>query len=162
MADFIIKNKHDAKRYVKYMTKKSTKRKRVKYKNKSRVINLPKNKVSFIIDQSNRRAEQLRNNATPEELKLKEYLENNNIYHKFQEPIYKKNGGYYIADFYFPNKRIIVELDGYYHSLYENIIYDKQRDEEIRRLKIKTVRITNDKFKDFNKVISILNKYKLI
>jgi len=48
----------------------------------------------------------------------------------------------WIADFYSPELRIVIEVDGGYHEDRSEI--DRIRDESMRRIGIKTIRITNE------------------
>ena len=69
------------------------------------------------------RRRDLRNNATPEERILWNYLRQSKTTFKFKR---QASIGYYITDFYCPSLRYVIELDGVQHI--ENKEYDKQRD----------------------------------
>lgn len=58
------------------------------------------------------RRRNLRNNATPEEIILWNYLKQSKMGFKFKR---QASIGYYIADFYCPLFRYIIELDGSQH-----------------------------------------------
>ncbi len=51
--------------------------------------------------------------------------------------------GKYIADFYCPEKRIVVEIDGSQHFTPKGMAYDKVREEYMKSLGIRTIRFTN-------------------
>ena len=51
--------------------------------------------------------------------------------------------GYYIADFYCPSERLIIELDGQYHYTSEGLEKDRERDDHLKELKIKVLRFEN-------------------
>jgi very-short-patch-repair endonuclease len=66
----------------------------------------------------------------------------------------RKLGGYkfrrqhpvlvYIADFYCPEKKVVVEVDGGIHKRKEQREYDKKRDEKMEGLGIFVLRFTNE------------------
>jgi len=49
----------------------------------------------------------------------------------------------YILDFYSPDAKLAVELDGDQHALPERVVYDKQRDEKINSMGINVLRFAN-------------------
>jgi len=49
----------------------------------------------------------------------------------------------YIVDFYCPELKLAIEIDGDVHAYNSRIIYDKQRQKEIEALGIKVLRYTN-------------------
>jgi very-short-patch-repair endonuclease len=51
--------------------------------------------------------------------------------------------GYYIADFYCPSEKLIIELDGNHHFSPEGIEKDRERDEYLKELGIKVLRFEN-------------------
>ncbi len=53
--------------------------------------------------------------------------------------------GFYIADFYCSEKKLVVGVDGLIHTFQVN--YDKARDEIMNELGLEVLRITNDKVK---------------
>lgn len=50
----------------------------------------------------------------------------------------------YVVDFYCPESRLAIEIDGGVHYYNSRITYDKQRQEEIEALGIKVLRYTNN------------------
>jgi very-short-patch-repair endonuclease len=66
--------------------------------------------------------------------------------------------GPYILDFYCPQYKIAIELDGGQHKSEESIKYDKYRSDFMSALGIKTFRFWNSEVtNDLNKIITILN-----
>ena len=61
--------------------------------------------------------------------------------HKFRR---QHSVGVYILDFYCPAKRLCVEVDGNVHDNKAAIAHDKERDETLAQLNIRTVRFTNN------------------
>lgn len=51
--------------------------------------------------------------------------------------------GYYIADFYCPAERLIIELDGQHHYTPEGLEKDRERDDHLEELGIKVLRFEN-------------------
>ena len=79
------------------------------------------------------RAEEMRTWPSPLEERMKEFLDENYIEYEFQKIFYicDKDGWiirYYIADFYIPEKDIIIEVDGKFHN--------NQRQKDKNRTKI--------------------------
>jgi leucyl-tRNA synthetase len=65
--------------------------------------------------------------------------------------------GFYIADFYCSEKKLIIELDGLIHAF--QIDYDKARDVIMNELGLTVLRITKDEVE--KSVFGVLNKIKL-
>ena len=109
-------------------------------------------------------ARDLRKNQTPAEIKLWDRLRNRRLRgFKFlrQHPIVveKYNGrtGFYIADFYCSEKKLVIELDGLIHTF--QIDYDKARDVIMHEFGLTVFRITKDEVE--KNVFEVLNKIKL-
>ncbi len=51
--------------------------------------------------------------------------------------------GSYIVDFYCPEKRLVIEVDGDVHAYEEQIIKDKEREDYLKALGLQIVRYTN-------------------
>lgn len=84
---------------------------------------------------------------------------------EFQHIIYvKKNRNiekFYIADFCFPHKKAIIELDGGYHFTKEQIIKDRERETVLKTLGYRVYRFNNSRIlstKDFTGFLSELSK----
>ena len=85
------------------------------------------------------RSRELRKNATPQENKLwYQFLRMHPVKFRRQQQI-----GPYIADFFCPSARLIVELDGSGHYEPNGIEYDRWRDAYISAHDIKVLRFTN-------------------
>lgn len=85
-----------------------------------------------------------RSNLTPAEKRLKRILEqlNNGALRgrfKCQHPI----SGRWIVDFFFPEIRLAIEVDGSIHSTDEQRELDTQKDEDCERFDVTMLRITN-------------------
>ena len=68
-----------------------------------------------------RNARSMRKNPSELEVKMKAFLDNQKIYYEFQKVLFiMKDDGYiaryYIVDFFFPKKGIILETDGKFHE----------------------------------------------
>jgi cyclase len=68
------------------------------------------------------------------------YIKIPGIRFKCQHPVL-----YFIADFYCHKAKLIIEVDGGYHSIPEQYQYDKNRDLELEDLGLKVIRFTNEK-----------------
>ena len=85
------------------------------------------------------RSRELRKNATPQENKLwYQFLRMHPVKFRRQQQI-----GPYIADFFCPSARLIVEQDGSGHYEPNGIEYDRWRDAYISAHDIKVLRFTN-------------------
>ena len=102
-------------------------------------------------------AKNLRKNMTKEERHLwYDFLRNHSLKFRRQAPI-----GKYILDFYCPEIKLAIELDGSQHyETIEMIEYDKQRTEYLNQFGIKLIRIQNtDINQNFYSVCEYINKY---
>ena len=86
------------------------------------------------------RRRSLRNNATPQETLLWSKLKNSQIGFKFRRQ-HSISG--YIADFYCPSKKLIIEIDGSQHFTKENTDYDTKRTKFFEGLGIRVIRFDN-------------------
>ncbi len=84
------------------------------------------------------RRKELRNKSTPEEILLWLQLKNSQTGFKFRR---QHSIGGYIADFYCPIKKLVVEIDGSQHL--KNKEYDEIRSTYFKGLGIKVIRFTN-------------------
>ena len=95
-------------------------------------------------------ARKLRKDMTREERKLwYDCLRNLPIRFYRQKPI-----GNYIADFYCPKLKLVIELDGSQHYQDKGVVYDTERTKELSKYKgIKVLRIPNNQIdQNFNGV----------
>jgi cyclase len=100
-------------------------------------------------------AKELRNKPTEAESFLWNFLSGNKlneIRFKRQHPVL-----YFIADFYCHKAKLIIEIDGGYHQIPEQYLYDTNRDEELEKLGLKTIRFTNKQvFSETEKVLNVI------
>lgn len=89
---------------------------------------------------SKRRARDLVKNATKAELLLKDRLEKNDISHKFQS-IIRKRQTFFIADFLIDN--LVIELDGSYHLKEKQKKKDARRTRTLKKWGYEVIRFTN-------------------
>ncbi|WP_262904367.1 endonuclease domain-containing protein [Christiangramia sediminis] len=83
----------------------------------------------------------LRKSLTPAEAFLWKQLQNKKLENrKFRRQHSIEN---YIADFYCPEERLVVELDGQVHFNEKTREYDKKRTEDLNELGIKVIRFEN-------------------
>lgn len=86
------------------------------------------------------RRQTLRNNMTEPEKRLWSILRNNQLGVKFR----RQHGiGHYIVDFYCPELKLIIEVDGESHFSEDAQAYDKIRDTFMLELGLSTIRIKN-------------------
>jgi len=88
-----------------------------------------------IIYKAEYRADEMRTWPSPLEKRMKDFLDNHSIPYEDQKIfyIYADDGWiirYYIADFYIPEKDIIIEVDGKFHD--EHKQHDKMRTKTIQ------------------------------
>lgn len=105
-------------------------------------------------EQSLKNARDLRQNMTEFEQELWFYLRGRKFQNlKFcrQVPI-----GKYVVDFLCKDKRLIIELDGSGHLEEKQEIHDKIRDEYLKSLGYKIVRIYNNELNDIDNVLEYL------
>ena len=85
-------------------------------------------------------AKELRQHMTPEERRLwYDFLSQNSCHFRRQQPI-----GNYIADFYAPSIRLVVEVDGSQHFEETGQRYDVARSEFLRKQGVRVLRFTNE------------------
>lgn len=82
----------------------------------------------------------LRNELTPQEVILWSRLKNSKLGHKFRR---QHSIGNYILDFYCPNARLGIEIDGSQHFETDSIEYDTIRSRILNEGGIKILRFTN-------------------
>lgn len=107
-------------------------------------------------------ARELRKNQTAEEAKIWALVRNRKLNgFKFlrQHPIVvceiSGKKGFYIADFYCAEKKLVIEIDGCIHNF--QIEYDKARDTLMNEMGFKVIRINNkDVNENINSVINLI------
>lgn len=83
----------------------------------------------------------LRNNATPQEVALWDCLKGSRLGHKFQR---QHSIGNFIADFYCPSKKLVIEIDGNQHNTEEARVYDKECTNYFESMGITVIRFWNN------------------
>ena len=84
------------------------------------------------------RRKELRNNSTPQEILLWQQLKNSQLGFKFRR---QHSIGGYIADFYCPSKKLVIEIDGSQH--FTNKEYDEIRSKYLEGMSVRVIRFTN-------------------
>lgn len=110
-------------------------------------------------------ARNLRNNMTSSEIKLWKYIKDKDIWVRFmrQKPIYVYTESswldkFIIADFYCREKKLIIEVDGSIHNLKEVLEIDKHKEELLKNLWIKVIRIKNSEIE--NNINIVINEIR--
>ncbi len=102
------------------------------------------------------RRESLRLGQTPEEVLLWGKIRREQLGFKFRR---QHSIGGYITDFYCPQKKLVIEIDGLQHLNKEAKEYDQERTYYFSGLDIKVLRFTNAEInKDINGVILKIQK----
>ena len=102
------------------------------------------------------RRQELRNNSTQAEQLLWKQLKNSNFLNlKFRR---QQGIGRYIADFYCPDCKLVIELDGDSHFQKDSEEYNKIRTEIIETEGIKVIRFTNSDI--YENMIGVLEAIK--
>lgn len=104
-------------------------------------------------------ADENRVKATKAEKAARDYLQKKGLKFVFQKPIIANMNGY-IADFYFPDTKLILEIDGGYHEDFEQRKADIKRTKDLNTEGIKVVRMKNEDVYDFNYPKEIFKKAK--
>lgn len=101
------------------------------------------------------RRKELRNNSTKAEQLLWKYLKNSRFLNlKFRR---QQGIGRYIVDFYCPDCRLAIEIDGDSHFNEDSLEYDNIRTEFLNAEGIKVIRFTNtDIYKNISAVLENL------
>ena len=96
-------------------------------------------------------------NATYAERLLKTFLAGK-IDFEFQKIIYTDNKKhFFIADFYFPSKNLIIELDGEYHDNAKQQEKDIWRTKVLKSLGYRVIRFKNKQITESNDLFWVLN-----
>ena len=101
------------------------------------------------------RARELRKNATRQEQKLwYDFLRTHPVKFRRQQQI-----GPYIADFFCPSARLMIEVDGGGHYEPDGLEYDRWRDAYISAQNIRILRFTNTQInQEFSAVCETINR----
>lgn len=99
-------------------------------------------------------ASKLRNNSTKAEIVLWRHLRNKQLlgfdFHR-QKPL-----GEFIADFYCPQARLVIEVDGMSHLNDEVEKRDREKEKFMQKRNIRIIRLTNDEV--LNDIGNVLKK----
>ncbi|MGN0235254.1 MAG: endonuclease domain-containing protein [Paludibacteraceae bacterium] len=87
------------------------------------------------------KAREMRHNPTEAESALWGMLRNRQLGYKFHRQYVVET---YIVDFVCLEKLLVIELDGKYHTVPEQIEWDKARENRLRQLGFRILRITNE------------------
>ena len=97
----------------------------------------------------------LRKSATPQEIILWSRIRRKQLGYKFRR---QYSIGRYVVDFYCPERKLIIELDGWQHK--ENKQYDFGRSEYFKELGLKIIRFwNNDVNNNLSSVILRIEEY---
>jgi len=96
------------------------------------------------------RRQELRSKLTESEKIIWHNIRNNKLGHKFLRQ-YSIEG--YVVDFYCPEKRLAIELDGGYHNAKQSKIYDNYRQKLIEAYNISFVHFTNEEINKGKKLV---------
>lgn len=111
------------------------------------------------------RAAEMQDFPSPLEERMKRYLDAYGIGYEFQKIFYiRKEDGwivrYYIADFFIPERNIIIEVDGKFHNKQKQ--KDKNRTKEIQEYypQVQVLRYTWSDLSDFDKMARLVKKLR--
>lgn len=111
------------------------------------------------------RAAEMQDFPSPLEERMKRYLDTYRIDYEFQKIFYiRKDDGwivtYYIADFFIPERNIIIEVDGKFHNKQKQ--KDKNRTKEIQEYypEVSVLRYTWNDLSDIDKMTRLMKKLK--
>lgn len=93
------------------------------------------------------------------EINCAEFLIDRKVNFIHQAPFVFGGKKIYFADFYIPDKHLVIEIDGDYHNGVEQYRYDKERTHWFESVKIKTERISNHTTTNKEALALILSKY---
>ncbi len=103
------------------------------------------------------RRRELRKNQTKQEEILWEKIRNRKLGIKFKR---QYSIGGYVLDFYSPECKLVIELDGNQHLAKENALYDRYRTEYLEILGCEVLRIKNSELdKNLEKVLLQIKKF---
>lgn len=110
---------------------------------------------NLVPDWKKDKAREMRRNMTPAEKAFKERVKGKQLGVQVRTQHVIRG---YIADFYIPLWRLIIEIDGGYHST--RAAKDKERDANLARLGFTTVRFTNEQvLNDIERVLKHVKSF---
>ncbi|MBO5642169.1 MAG: endonuclease domain-containing protein [Prevotella sp.] len=100
-------------------------------------------------------AKKNKQHPTEAEKMLWEYLRGRKLWFKFNR---QHIVGDYIVDFICIEKSLVVEIDGGYHSEYEQIQKDEMRTDSLRRMGFRVIRFANEDV--YGRIQDVIDKIK--
>ena len=102
-------------------------------------------------------AKGMRSNPTEAESILRDYVRANNLGHKF---LFQYIIGKFIVDFFCPDCKLIIEVDGSYHSEPIQQYDDEMRTQILEEMGYQVLRFTNEQVLfDIESVLNEIKKY---
>ena len=102
------------------------------------------------------RRQGLRNKPTEAEAQLWKVIQHSKLEgRKFRR---QHSAGYYILDFYCPEERLAIEIDGDSHEKDESRLYDKSRTEFLESMRIRVLRFKNEEV--LNNIKSVIEEIR--
>ena len=99
----------------------------------------------------------MRSNPTEAESILRDYVRAKNLGHKF---LFQYIIGQFIVDFFCPDYRLIIEVDGEYHSEPLQEYDDELRTQMLEELGYKVIRFSNERvLYDIDNVVKEIRSY---
>ena len=102
---------------------------------------------------------ELRESANVYEHIIGELLLKNGVEFVHQAPFVFRPRTIYFCDFYLPNERVVIEVDGTYHSASDMLKKDSERDNNFKSIGVKVVRINNCETGDLKMLSLRLSEY---
>jgi very-short-patch-repair endonuclease len=113
------------------------------------------------VEQIYRFAREMRKGQTPSEKILWEQIRNRKLdgykflrQHPIPYRIHNNKKNYFIPDFYYAEKKLIIELDGKIHEFQKE--YDANRQAILIDLDLNVIRFKNEELDDINKVLDMI------
>lgn len=128
--------------------RKSTSREKNKKENSRKLKEIEKKKKRSTKEKAVIFQKQNKKKQTRSERKMAGYLNKNKFNFEPQKIFFygEERQYFYLSDFYLPDQQIVIEVDGKYHNAPEQQKRDWYKDQHYtKRLKLKLLRITNDK-----------------
>lgn len=119
----------------------------VKYKPSKRIKNLAKQYRNNLIEKK-----------TKWETTIIKMLDLMELRHKFQFIIYYPYS-FYILDFYLPDHKLVIEVDGNQHYTEDGLRKDKKRDSVLNKIGLKVLRLKNSEVSNLTTCIEKINSY---
>ena len=114
-----------------------------------------KNADPFYYGQLKEKAKEMRAKPTEAEAILRDKVRANSMGHKF---LYQYIIGQFIVDFLCPDCKLVIEVDGGYHSEPEQEYNDEQRTLWLEKMGYKVIRFSNEQV--VGNIDSVLNEIK--